>query len=181
MDIVDKGVVLKKKKVNKKNENNYKSTEAKLNKNEKSSNNKLFKKIIKIVIIFSIVLLSIFNIMSTRKWNDVKIYQQFDQMVNKAEPFAIVLYDTYSPLSKSKADNIDEIYAALKRKLSVLMIEYKENDKKSHFFIDKYEVETLPAIILLKANGEKVVRFSWPFSASEIAVKAGEVLIKKGK
>ena len=184
MDIVDKGVVLKKKQVNKKTEkpeNKGRNKEAKLNKKENDPKGRLFKRIIKIAVVLLIVFLSVFTFISTRGGSKASIFQQFDQLVNKEKPFAIVIYDTYSPLGKSKLDNINKVTDKLKEKIPVLIIEYKEDDEKSHFFIDKYDVETLPAIILLNSKGEKVVRFFWPFSTLEILRKAEEVLVKEGK
>lgn len=175
---------MKKKQINKKTEkpeNKVRNKDPKLNKKKNDPKGRLFKRIIKIAVVLFIVVLSVFTFVSTRSNNEASIFQQFDQLVNKEKPFAIVVYDTYSPLGKSKADNVNKIADELKEEIPVLIIEYKEDDEKSHFFIDKYEVETLPAIILLNGKGEKVVRFSWPFSASEIVRKVEEVLVKEGK
>ena len=183
MDIVDKGVVLKKNKSKLKAENSRKFNSQELQEGkDKKTRAKVgwFSRLGKIAVIIFGGFLAVFTFMSTRGGLELSYYQKYDQLISEEEPFVLIIYDSKSSFSQSKESLVSGLAADLREKIAVLQVEYDFNDDKTDIFIDKYQVETLPVIIVCDNKGNSLARFSWPWSEALIYSEVDKALVKYG-
>lgn len=172
MDIVDKGVVLDRKDINKKVNNKNRKGNQDKNKKRKPSR-RLFVVIVLALVGFALL----FTFISTRNNSGISVYERYDNLINEEEPFVVVIYDSYSPFGAGIVDELSDFVSELEVDISVLMVLYDIEDEKNHIFTDRYDVEALPVAILCNSKGEALSQFTWPFSLSEIQgeIKKAEV------
>ncbi len=168
---------LKKKHIENKNEKKYKKTNKKIedknvdktNTSKKSKKSKLgFYSKILIFILLGVFLY--FAVMSTSNTYKGSVFQRLDILKQDKKPFLVVMRDDFSPVSDENKKLIDNIIKKADQSMMVFDISYNPKDvsKESKYFIDKFNIESLPVLILCDEKGDLINSYYIPLNEKQI-------------
>lgn len=158
--------------INKKNKAKSKKEDensVKTNKNIKSSKSKLGF-YIKIVIFILLGVFLYFAVISTSNSDNDSVFQKLDILKQNKAPYLVVIRDEFSTVSEENKKVIENIIKKADDSVTVFDISYdpKNMTKESKYFIDKFDVESLPVIILCDEKGELINSYYLPLSEKQI-------------
>lgn len=170
--MIIKKKVTEQKKINKtkkiKKNIEVKSSE-KANKANRSKKSKLgfyFKIAIFIILGFFLF----FAVASMSSTNKDSVFQRLDVLKHQKVPYLVVIRDDFSPISNENKKLIENIIKEADELITVFDINYNPKDlsKESKYFLDKFDVESLPVVILCDEKGELINSYYLPLSEKQI-------------
>lgn len=161
-----KGVILIKNINLSKKQNNSKFEEKKPKKPKKVRVSFFFK-------LLGIIILGFFIYFAIKSTNDnasYSVFERLDSLKQEEQPYLVVIRDDFSQVTKDNKKVINSIVKDGKESMMVFDIDYdpKSITKDSKYFIDKYDIESLPVVILCDGNGELIKTYYLPFNDKQI-------------
>lgn len=156
--------IKKKIKSKKEDENSLKS-----NKNIKNTKSRL-SFYFKIIVFIILGVFLYFAVVSTSNSNEDSVFQRLDILKQEKVPYLIVIRDDFSPVSVENKKIIENIIKTADDSITVFDISYdpKDMSKESKYFLDKFNVESLPVIILCDEKGELINSYYLPLNEKQI-------------
>lgn len=164
--ITDKQNIDNKKKIKSKKED---ETAIKTNKASKSKKSR-FGFYIKIFIFIILGVFLYFAVVSTSNSYKGSVFQRLDILKQKKLPYLVVIRDDFSAVSDENKKTIDNIIKNAEESMTIFDISYNPKDmtKESKYFIDKFDIESLPVIILCDEKGELINSYYLPLNEKQI-------------
>jgi len=149
-----------------KKQNDSKLTEKPKKKPKKSKVSFFFK-------LFGFILIGLFIYFAVKSTSDNISYSVFESLDNLKQdklPYLVIIRDDFSQASSDNNKNLNNIVKDTKDSMMVFNITYsqKDNSNESEYFIDKYNIESLPVVILCDGNGDLINSFYIPFDTKVI-------------
>ncbi len=139
------------------------------NKSTKSTKSKLsfYFKIVIFIILGAFLYFAVASMSSTNKGS---VFQRLDILKQNKVPYLVVIRDDFSPVSDENKKLIDNIIKKTDESLTVFDISYnpKEISKESRYFIDKFDIESLPVVILCDEKGDLINSYYLPLNEKQI-------------
>lgn len=157
-------------KIEKNNKNTKKNIEVKntekTNKTKKSKLGFYFK----VVIFIVLGVFLYFAVASTSNSYKGSVFQRIDILKQNKVPYLVVIRDDFSPVSTENKKNIDSIIKKAGESVTVFDIAYNPKDvsKESKYFLDKFEIENLPVVILCDEKGDLIKSYYLPLNEKQI-------------
>lgn len=125
---------------------------------------------LKIVVFIFLGVFLYFAVVSTSNSNKDSVFQRLDILKQEKVPYLVVIRDDFSPVTKENKKIIENIIKMADDRISVFDISYdlKDMSKESKYFIDKFNVESLPVIILCDEKGELINSYYLPLNEKQI-------------
>lgn len=157
-----------------KKENNIKKNKKNIEvKNGSKSNKSKESKLgfyIKIVIFIMLGFFIYFAVISTSSTYRSSVFRRLDILRQKKVPYLVVIRDDFSPISDENKKLIDSIIKEADEHVTVFDITYnpKNLSKESKYFLDKFDIESLPVVILCDEKGDLIKSYYLPLSEKQI-------------
>jgi hypothetical protein len=156
-------------KIEKKTKNIEVKKSEKTNKTNKSKMSKIgfyFK--ITIFIVLGVFLY--FAVASTSNSYKGSVFQRLDILKQNKDPYLVVIRDDFSPVSTENKKDIDSIIKKAGESVTVFDISYNPKDisKESKYFLDKFDIESLPVVILCDERGDLINSYYLPLNEKQI-------------
>lgn len=125
---------------------------------------------LKIAAFFLLGVFFYFAFISTSNSDKDSVFQRLDILKQQKVPYLVVMRDDFSPVSEENKNIIENIVKMADDSLTVFDIYYDPNNvsKESEYFIDKFDIESLPVIILCDEKGEMINSYYLPFDEKQI-------------
>lgn len=164
--IKDKQNIDSKKKIKSKKED---ETHIKTNKTSKTSKSR-FGLYMKIFVFIILGVFLYFAVVSTSNSYKGSVFQKLDILKKEKLPYLVVIRDDFSAVSNENKKTIDNIIKIAGESMIVFDIFYnpKNMTKESKYFIDKFDIESLPVIILCNEKGELINSYYLPLDDKQI-------------
>jgi hypothetical protein len=164
--IKEKQNIDNKKKIKSKKED---ETSIKTNKTSKTGKSR-FGLYMKIFVFLILGVFLYFAVVSTSNSYKGSVFQRLDILKQKKLPYLVVIRDDFSAVSDENKKTIDNIIKVAEDSLTVFEISYnpKNMTKESKYFIDKFDIESLPVIILCDEKGELINSYYLPLNDKQI-------------
>jgi hypothetical protein len=164
--IKEKQNIDNKKKIKSKKED---ETSIKTNKTSKIGKSR-FGLYMKIFVFLILGVFLYFAVVSTSNSYKGSVFQRLDILKQKKLPYLVVIRDDFSAVSDENKKTIDNIIKVAEDSLTVFEISYnpKNMTKESKYFIDKFDIESLPVIILCDEKGELINSYYLPLNDKQI-------------
>lgn len=111
--------------------------------------------------------------------NQESIFERLDALGKSRQPYLVVMNADSSPTGAENKGKLQNIIKKTDGSIEVFDIRYNPGDpsKEAYYFFDKYEIESLPAIILCNEQGDPINIYYPPFDEEGIidaVMKTGE-------
>lgn len=123
--------------------------------------------------LFGFILIGLFiyfAVKSTSGNNSYSVFERLDNLKQNKQPYLVVIRDNFSQVTSDNKVDFNNIVKDANNSMTVFDITYKqgENSKESEYFIDKYNIESLPVVILCDGNGDLINAFYVPLDTKGI-------------
>ena len=156
---------------NKRKINSKKEDENSINANKKTKDSKRrLSFYFKTVVFILLGIFLYFAVVSTSSSDNDSVFQSIDNLKQIKAPYLVVIRDDFSPVSEENRKIIDNLIKKVGYSVTVFDISYdpKEMTKESKYFLDKFDIESLPVIILCDEKGELINSYYLPFNEKQI-------------
>jgi hypothetical protein len=125
---------------------------------------------LKIVVFIILGFFLYFAVVSTSDSGKDSVFQRLDILKQEKVPYLVVIRENFSPVSVENKKNIENIIKMADDSITVFDISYNPKDmsKESKYFLDKFNVESLPVIILCDEKGELINTYYLPLNEKQI-------------
>ena len=125
---------------------------------------------LKLIGIFLLGTFIYFAVVITSNNDEGSVFERLDILKQEGQPYLVVLRDDFSPVGNESKKAIDNIIKKADDSIKVFDISYnpEEISKESKYFIDKFDVESLPVIILCDEKGDLINSYYLPFDEEQI-------------
>lgn len=98
------------------------------------------------------------------------VFQRLDILKQQKVPYLVVIRDDFSPVSNENKKLIENIIKEADKLITVFDINYNPKDisKESKYFLDKFDIESLPVVILCDEKGDLINSYYLPISEKQI-------------
>ncbi|MDD2371862.1 MAG: hypothetical protein PHQ32_07680 [Firmicutes bacterium] len=118
--------------------------------------------------LFGFILVALFiyfAVKSTSGDSSYSVFERLDNLKQDKLPYLVVIRDDFSQVTNDNKNDLNNIVKDANDSMMVFNITYRQdaNSKESEYFIDKYNIESLPVVILCDGNGDLIKCFYVPY------------------
>lgn len=170
MSLKNKHIETKIEKKTKFNKNFKKNIEVKNSEKTNKSKKSKFGFYFKIVIFIFLAVFLYLAVASTSNSYKGSIFQRLDVLKQNKVPYLLVIRDDFSTVSDENKKLIENIIKKADDIVTVFDITYNPRDisKESKYFLDKFDIESLPVVILSDEKGDLINTYYIPFNEKQI-------------
>lgn len=128
------------------------------------------RRLSRVLVLFILFGFLVFAWFSTRNENDSSVFKRLDQVKSGEKSFMIIVQEKDGTLSGENKDMIKEVVAEAGKEIEVfsLMYNVEKPGREALYFIDSYDLESLPTLALVNGKNIVVKRYTLPFQKDEI-------------